>query len=527
MRHKIRIALVLLLWPAFMASSVAAGIISSDLDAMLQRTPAGTEIPVIVTLSARIDLNQFKLRNAGRRAALLSALRARAGASLPPIKKFMHDKGAKRVRELWLINGLATRLPASAILQLQTLPGIGEVRLDETIRLSEVLPAATATPEWNIAAVNAPVLWNIGITGQGVVVAGMDSGVDYRHADLATRWRGGANSWYDPNEEHPDWPYDADGHGTGTMAVMVGGDATGTAIGMAPEARWIAVKIFNDAGEASTSNIHLGFQWLLDPDGDPQTNDAPRVVNNSWGSYDLVDVCHLEYQYDIEALKTAGIAVVFAAGNAGPNPASSVSPANNPGAFAVGALNPDGSIASFSSRGPSACAPADVFFPDLVAPGGTIKTADITLNGLFPDASVIASGASLAAPHVAGSMALLLQAFPNVAPAELETVLKTTARDLGTPGPDDVYGFGAVDVLAAYYALAGACVPTCDGDIDGDGDVDLSDLAVLKRDFGTSCDSLPPGTPCPADLNDDGRVNLTDLSLLKADFGRSDCRVCN
>ena len=90
-------------------------------------------------------------------------------------------------------------------------------------------------------------------------------------------WRGGSNSWYDPYGQHPAVPTDMSGHGTWTMGVMVGGDAGGTSLGVAPEAQWISVKIFNDQGGATATAIHLGFQWLLDPDGDPATPDAPDV----------------------------------------------------------------------------------------------------------------------------------------------------------------------------------------------------------------------------------------------------------
>ena len=99
------------------------------------------------------------------------------------------------------------------------------------------------------------------------------------------------------------------------MGVMVGGDAGGTSIGVAPDARWIAAKIFNDHGAATTAGIHLGFQWVLDPDSDPGTPDAPNVVNNSWTLSS--PGCNLEFQLDLQNLRAAGILPVFAAGNAG------------------------------------------------------------------------------------------------------------------------------------------------------------------------------------------------------------------
>src|SRR3972149_324648 len=110
----------------------------------------------------------------------------------------------------------------------------------------------------------------------------MHTGADVSHPDLVTRWRGGSNSWFDPYGQHPMTPTDLSGHGTWTMGVIVAGDAGGTSIGVAPQASWIAVKIFDDQDSSTATAIHQGFQWLLDPDGNPATPDAPDVVNNSW-----------------------------------------------------------------------------------------------------------------------------------------------------------------------------------------------------------------------------------------------------
>ena len=210
----------------------------------------------------------------------------------------------------------------------------------------------------------------MGYTGQGIVVASMDSGVDLTHPELSSRWRGGTNSWYDPFGQHPTTPFDTSGHGTWTMGVMVGGDSGGTSIGVAPGAQWIAVKIFNDQDASTATAIHLGYQWLLDPDNNPATADAPQVVNNSW-AYGAPG-CNLEFEPDFQSLRAAGILPVFAAGNGGPYTSSSYSPANNPSAFAVGSINNNDLIYSLSSRGPSNCGGTTDVFPDLVAPGVNI-----------------------------------------------------------------------------------------------------------------------------------------------------------
>jgi hypothetical protein len=272
----------------------------------------------------------------------------------------------------------------------------------------------------------------------------MDTGVDVTHPDLASRWRGGTNSWYDPNGEHPTTPTDVSGHGTWTMGVMVGGDAGGSSVGIAPDATWIAVKIFNDRGTATSTGIHQGFQWLLDPDGNPATADAPDVVNDSWTM--SAAGCLLDFQPDLATLRAAGILPIFAAGNYGPSAGSSVSPANNPEAFAVGATDDADALYPYSSRGPSPC--GQPVYPQLVAPGVGIHTTD--LYGLYADPT----GTSVAAPHAAGALALLLQAFPGMPADRQAAALENSAVDLGAAGADNSYGNGRLDALAAYRWLA-------------------------------------------------------------------------
>ncbi|NTV94760.1 MAG: tandem-95 repeat protein [Thiobacillus sp.] len=436
---------------AVLPALAPAGVIAPELQREVAAREPGEAIPVIIQFADRVEPRRFEVHDRRRRdGRLLMALKAKADQVQRPFAGQLGQSGARNVRQLWLINGLAATVPASAVAGLARGPAVGRIQYDAPVALGTTTQSAPINPGWNLSAIHVPDLWALGDTGTGITVANMDTGVDPNHPDLTGKWRGGGNSWFDPAGQHAT-PYDADGHGTQTMGLMVGGAASGATIGVAPDARWIAAKIFDDAGQGSLSRIHLAFQWLLDPDGNPATSDAPDVVNASWGlSGGVLGACNLEFNDDIAALKAAGIAVVFAAGNDGPADASSVSPANNPSGYSAGAVDSGLVVGSQSSRGPSGC--DGTVFPKLAAPGVNVVTSDLSFGGLPVYATV--SGTSFAAPHVAGAMALLAAAFPAASVADLEAALTASAQDLGVAGADNSYGYGLANVLAAHDRLA-------------------------------------------------------------------------
>jgi subtilisin family serine protease len=421
--------------------------IAAELQEVLEVLPDGQMLTVIVTMAGQADLSQIPgASRPARLQGVIRALQAKADASQRQIinrLSFKRSQGlVDQVTPLWVFNGLSVTATSAVIEELAARADVARITPDAI----DIVPAA---PEPNLSVINAPALWSLDYQGQGIVVANMDSGVDLYHPDLSGRWRGGGNSWFDPYGQHPTTPIDLSGHGTWTMGIMVGGSAGGTAIGVAPQAQWIAVKIFNDAGGSTASAIHQGFQWLLDPDGDPETPDAPHVVTNSWSL--LNPGCDLTFEADMQSLRAAGILPVFAAGNYGPGSDSSRSPANNPSAFAVGATYDNDAIYGLSSRGPGC---GGSIFPDLVAPGIGIHTTD--LYGFYADAT----GTSMAAPHVSGGLALLLSAFPGATAADQEAALRNSAFDLGSAGPDNDYGYGRLDLQAAYQLLQQDPPPT-------------------------------------------------------------------
>ena len=401
---------------------------------------AQPDVDAIVVLKDRPDLSGLPSGREARLSAVVRRLRVHADSTQQGVRTLLglrqRQGQVATFTPLWIDNAVAVRATPAVIREIARRPDVAEVRPDTTIQ-APAAAGGTSSVEPNLSVINAPALWDKGFRGQDVVVANLDTGVDVTHPDLANHWRGGTNSWYDPNGQHSS-PADVNGHGTQTMGVL-----TGATTGVAPDAKWIAVKIFNDRGSASTSAIHLGFQWLLDPDGNPATPDAPNVVNASWTSAGAG--CVLDFQPDLRSLRAAGILPVFAAGNYGPTSGTVYSPANLPEAFAVGDTDNSDALDLYSSRGPSACAGAVA--PKLVAPGVDIRTTDLYGSYLSD------TGTSVAAPHVAGTLALLLNAFPGISADRQEAALLSGAHPLGAPSD---FGSGRLDALAAYQWLVNA-----------------------------------------------------------------------
>ncbi|HMG99394.1 MAG TPA: S8 family serine peptidase [Gaiellales bacterium] len=416
-----------------------AAALACALAAALRSAPSaashGPEVAVIVQVRASSAI--LGPAHPGQIAALLRQRASRDQAALLRVLRSAVSRGqARDVQSLWIDDSIALRARPSLIALLRRRADVRAIEPDRPLRIepAALTSAAAGVPAATVTATGAPTLWAQGQTGRGVVVAVLDTGLAAGFPQLAT----GPRNWFDPYDEHKT-PYDEDAHGHGTEVAEI-------VASMAPDVRVMAARVFSDGGRSTTSAVHRVFEWVLDPDGNPKTDDAPSVINGSWDD-GQPGRCETEFDSDIAALRAAGIVPVFAAGNAGPAAATGASPASAPSAVAVGSVSAGDIVSSFSGRGPSPC--GNAVYPTIAAYG-----EGIAIDG--PGGSATVSGTSFAAPQVTGAVALLAGMFPGATPDAIVDALVRGARDVGTPGADSDTGAGILNVVQAATLLAGA-----------------------------------------------------------------------
>jgi len=291
------------------------------------------EIPVVVTLAEQVD----ETRYAGRPAALVRALRATAGRTQWGVTARMDDPA----RRFWLVNAVATRASAAEVSALAADPAVAAIDLDPTITVAGSASTWLTAGSWGVGGIDAPSAWSTyGVTGTGVRIGSIDTGVDATNPELA----GAIAGWKD-FVAGQSTPYDDNGHGSHTIGTMVARNVGGGAIGVAPGAQVIVAKAIRADGTALGSDLLAAAQWITDPDGDPATPDFPAVVNNSWTSAGANDEW---FRPMVQTWVAMGIVPVFGVGNTYGGPGN---PASYPESIAVGALEEAGGVAANSSRG--------------------------------------------------------------------------------------------------------------------------------------------------------------------------------
>lgn len=408
----------------------------------------GERIPVILTFREKVDLSSYRH---GRESAgdMILDLKETAARSQDRVLALLRERGLGEVKSFWIQNNVAVAVTPSLLEELAGFPEVEAIDYDAPGGAPEPdrEPVGERVTFWNMDMIRAPEIWSTyGLDGTGIVVGSMDTGIDINHPALQGRWRGGNNSWLDVINALPD-PYDDHGHGSHTIGTMVGGDGAGpfgSDIGLAYNARVISAKVLDSNNSFSSASIVIaGAQWMLDPDGDPQTDDFPHVINNSWYFFNQT---YAGFHGSVEAWRAAGIIPVFSIGNFGPGAATTRAPANYNNTIGVGATDASDLIASFSSRGPSpagAAFPADQRKPELSAPGESVRSS--LPGGGYGDWS----GTSMAAPHVAATAALMIELLPSLTYDEIRQILLETSVDLGAAGYDFDYGYGRLDAFEA------------------------------------------------------------------------------
>lgn len=366
---------------------------------------------------------------------------------------------------------MLVRTRAANFQALLNLPGVSSIALNEAVTLIDPVEvrdapvfAKATTANAALDAMHIRSLWNRGLTGAGRLICSFDTGIDGDHPALAAKWRGNnggtvAESWFAPHAGAT--PVDNIGHGTHVMGIMEASTATDT-IGVCPDAQWISAAVIDQGVSFSTTiaDILSAFDWVLDPDGDVNTvDDVPDVICNSWGvPRGIYSDCDRTFWNAIDNVEAAGIVTIFAAGNEGPNPRSMRNPADRASSpvntLSVGAIDPlTGLVADFSSRGPASCDGITIK-PELVAPG-------VLIYSTYKDGTYkYMSGTSMAAPFVAGLVALMRQYNPDATVTEIKQALMQAAVDMGPAGEDNSYGRGMVDASKLLDYLPAPQLPT-------------------------------------------------------------------
>ena len=480
-----------------------------------QRLAADAVADILVVFRERPDLSaavEIATREARGR-FVFDALTAAAERSQRGLRSSLEARGIK-YRSFYLGNMIQLRADADLVAELARHPGVQRIIGNPSYAMEapssgELEAAEGFGVEWGVDRVGAPTMWALGYTGQGVVVATADTGVEWNHPALKDAYRG----WDGATADHArNWhdgvganivPIDDHNHGTHVTGTMVGDDGGTNQVGVAPGAEWIACRNMN-VGVGTPASYTECFEFFLAPypqggdpvaDGDPTM--APDIINNSW-SCPVSEGCDPgTLQSIVDQLEAAGILVVVAAGNAGTLGCESV---NTPAAiygnvFTIGASDINDVIASFSSRGPVTVDGSGRPKPDVTAPGVSVRSSITNAD------YTVFSGTSMASPHTCGVAALLMSAIPAlkgkperfkelIIAGAIPHVADTPCSEPMGVVPNNTFGHGiihAVQSLAQDLDLDGVvdAADNCNGlsnpdQADGDGD-----------GLGDACDCAP------------------------------------
>jgi subtilisin family serine protease len=480
---------------------------SERIDAkVLSDTADGNRAPVVILLAEQADLSAaYTMTDQDERGwYVYKTLTEHAARTQASLKEFLKANGVN-YQSFWAANMVSATADRALVEKLAARPDVARIDSnaptrwieDPVIEKSGVTTNGVNVPnvaEWGVLNVNAPAVWAMGFNGQGIVVGNEDTGMRWTHNALKPKYRGWNGTTADHNFNWHDSihsgggvcganataPCDDHGHGTHTTGIAVGDDGSGNQVGVAPGAKWIGCRNM-DQGNGTPTTYTECFQFFIAPT-DLAGNNAnptlrPHVINNSWGCPSSEGcVTRAELQTIVSNTQAAGIFLAMSAGNSGPS-CSTVAdpPAIYNESFSTGAIDISNALAGFSSRGPSTFYTPNVLKPNLSAPGVNVRSTFFTSDTSYGTMS----GTSMASPHVAGVVALLWSARPTLARniAATKAILQSTANPLvtvtpqtcgGTPStqiPNNSFGYGRIDALAAVNAAPTAAAAAISGHV--------------------------------------------------------------
>ena len=468
--------------------------LSQKIDAhILQELEQQEWVPAILVMKEQADVSAAaKIKGKEAKAYFVFyALSNFAQKNQHDIKKFLDQEGLK-YQTYTLVNAISLHINKDILYEISKRSDVGSIVFDQPQPMQEFyldrqdskeIDLRSAQPTWGVTNIGADKLWERGILGDGVVIGGQDTGYSWALQQIRSKYRGYQNeesvdhnySWHDaihtasplnsdtinPCGYNLTIPCDDNNHGTHTMGTMVGSDSLHL-MGVAPQAKWVGCRNM-ERGWGSPSSYLECFNWFLAPtdlnNENPDPFMAPHVINNSWAC-PPEEGCFPEtlpiMELAVNNLKMAGTVVVVSAGNEGPacgsiaNPAAIFEPS-----FSIGAYNINNVIAGFSSRGSIAVDSSYRIKPNVAAPG--VGVLSIIRNGSYANFS----GTSMAGPHVAGLVALLISAKPELA-GEVD-LIEDIIEQSATPQeaekscfgidsialPNTTFGFGRVNAEKA------------------------------------------------------------------------------
>ena len=422
-------------------SLMADGLIHQELQDQMNKKDV-EELPIIVlfenlpTLTEVIQEYRFMGEKNGVEEAI-NVLKQKAEALHFWVEQISHQRKNSDFRSIWIANAAVMKATPEMIQEIACQQNVSEIlwnkkvhMLPKKMDMHSPQESVDANLTWGLEKINAPAVWNQ-YTGKGVVVAVIDTGVN-EHPDLAGRIIDGKN--YDnanlaPRDDH--------GHGTHCAGTVAGNGTNGEQTGVASEAMIYAVKVLGKNGSGEWSTLWEAMEECIG---------KAKVISMSLGGNADASI-RTRLELACQNVIAAGIIPVIAAGNEGSGAATISSPGDVEDAITVGATSSSDGIAYFSSRGPAEWNGKTYIKPDVCAPGMGIKSCNYH-SGTYTSKS----GTSMATPHVAGTVALMAQANPNITTQQAKSLLEKTAVDLGTTGKDNTFGAGRIDVKKVMEA---------------------------------------------------------------------------